>query len=39
MDTLVFANSLAAEAMKVADEIGTLAPGLEADVIVIDGDR
>jgi imidazolonepropionase-like amidohydrolase len=38
MDALVSANSLATEAMKVADEIGTLAPGLEADIIVIDGD-
>jgi imidazolonepropionase-like amidohydrolase len=24
--------------MKMADEIGTLAPGLEADIIAIDGD-
>jgi len=31
-------NSLALEAMKMADEIGTLAPGLEADIIAIDGD-
>ena len=38
MDALVSANSLAAEAMKMADEIGTLAPGLEADIIAIDGD-
>ena len=38
MDALVSANSLAAEAMKMADQIGTLAPGLEADVIALDGD-
>ena len=38
MDALVSANFLAAEAMKMADQIGTLAPGLEADIIAIDGD-
>jgi imidazolonepropionase-like amidohydrolase len=38
MDALVSANSLAAEAIKMADEIGALAPGLEADIIAIDGD-
>lgn len=38
MDALVSANSLAAEAMKMADQIGTLAPGLEADIIALDGD-
>jgi imidazolonepropionase-like amidohydrolase len=38
MDALVSANSLAAEAMDMADQIGALAPGLEADVIAIDGD-
>ena len=38
IDALVSANSLAAEAMKMSDEIGTLAPGLEADIIALDGD-
>jgi imidazolonepropionase-like amidohydrolase len=38
MDALVSANSLAAEAIKMADQIGTLAPGLEADIIALDGD-
>ena len=34
MDVLVSANSLAAEAMKMSDQIGTIAPGLEADHVV-----
>jgi len=38
MDALVSANSLAAEAIKMADQIGALAPGLEADIIALDGD-
>ena len=38
MDALVSANSLAAEAMKISEQIGTLAPGLEADIIALDGD-
>ena len=38
MDALVSANSLAAEAMKMSDRIGTLAPGFEADIIALDGD-
>ena len=38
MDALVSANSLAAEAMKMDDQIGALAPGLEADIIALDGD-
>ena len=38
MDALVSASSLAAEAMKMSDQIGTLAPGLEADIIALDGD-
>ena len=38
MDALVSANSLAAEAMQMSDQIGTLAPGLEADIIALDGD-
>jgi imidazolonepropionase-like amidohydrolase len=38
MDVLVSASSLAAEAMKMSDQIGRLAPGLEADIIALDGD-
>ena len=38
MDALVSANSVAAEAMKMDGQIGTLAPGLEADIIALDGD-
>lgn len=38
MDALVSANSLAAEAINMADQIGALTPGLEADIIALDGD-
>jgi len=38
MDVLVSANSLAAEAMGIADQIGALSPGLQADIIAVDGD-
>jgi len=38
MAALVSASSLAAEALGMADRIGTLAPGYEADIIAIDGD-
>jgi len=38
MDALVSANSLAAKAMNMSDQIGTLALGLEADIIALDGD-
>jgi len=38
MDALVSANSLAAEAIKMGDQVGSLAPGLEADIIALDGD-
>jgi len=38
MSALVSANSLAAEAMGLQDRIGSLAPGLEADIIALDGD-
>ena len=38
MVALVSANSLAAEAMKMSDQIGTLTPGLDADIIALDGD-
>ncbi len=35
---LVSANSLAAEALGLQDRIGSIAPGLEADIIALDGD-
>lgn len=38
MTAMVSANSLAAEAMGKSDQIGSIAPGLEADIIALDGD-
>ena len=38
MAAIVSANSLGAEAMGMADEIGSIAPGLQADIIALDGD-
>jgi len=35
---MVSANSLAAEAMGMADQIGSIAPGMQADIIALDGD-
>lgn len=35
---LVSANSLGAEALGMGDQIGRIAPGLEADIIALDGD-
>src|SRR5437879_13245840 len=35
---MVSANSLAAEAMRMSDQIGSIAPGLQADIIALDGD-
>jgi len=35
---MVSANSLAAEALRMGDQIGSIAPGLEADIIALDGD-
>jgi imidazolonepropionase-like amidohydrolase len=37
MAALVSANSLGAEAMGLADQIGSIAPGLQADIIALDG--
>ncbi len=38
MSAMVSANSLAAEAMRMAERIGSIAPGYEADIIALDGD-
>ena len=37
MTAMVSANSLGAEAMGLADQIGSIAPGLQADIIALDG--
>ncbi len=38
MAALVSANSLGAEALGMADQIGSIAPGLQADIIALQGD-
>ena len=38
MAAMVSANSLGAEAMGLSDQIGSIAPGLQADIIALDGD-
>jgi len=38
MTAMISANSLAAEALGMGDRIGSIAPGLQADIIAIDGD-
>jgi imidazolonepropionase-like amidohydrolase len=38
MAAMVSANSLAAEAVGMSDQIGSIAPGFEADIIALDGD-
>jgi imidazolonepropionase-like amidohydrolase len=38
MTAMISANSLGAEAMGMADQIGAIAPGLQADIIALDGD-
>jgi imidazolonepropionase-like amidohydrolase len=38
MAAMASAQSLAAEAVGMADQIGSLAPGLQADIIALDGD-
>ena len=38
MAAMVSANSLGAEALGMSDQIGTIAPGLQADIIALDGD-
>jgi imidazolonepropionase-like amidohydrolase len=38
MQAMVCANSIGAEAMNLGDQIGSIAPGLQADIIALDGD-
>lgn len=38
MDALLSANSVGAEALGMADQIGSIAPGWQADIIALDGD-
>lgn len=38
MAAMVSANSLGAEAFGMADQIGAISPGLQADIIALDGD-
>lgn len=38
MAAMISANSLAAEALGMQDQIGSIAPGLQADIIALDGD-
>jgi len=38
MAAMVSANSLGAEALGLGQEIGTIAPGMQADIIALDGD-
>jgi len=38
MTAMVSANSLAAEAMRMSDQIGAIAPALQADIIALNGD-
>ena len=38
MTAMVSANSLGAEALGMADQLGAIAPGLQADIIALDGD-
>jgi imidazolonepropionase-like amidohydrolase len=38
MTAMVSANSLGAQALGLADQIGSIAPGMQADLIALDGD-
>jgi imidazolonepropionase-like amidohydrolase len=38
MDAIVSATSMAAESLGMADRIGTIAPGFEADLVAVEGD-
>ena len=37
MDAIISATSQAAESIRMQDRIGTLAPGMEADIVAVDG--
>ncbi len=37
MDAIIAATSRAAESIRMQDKVGTLAPGMEADIIAVDG--
>ena len=38
MDAVTSATSLTAESMHLGDQIGTIAPGFQADIIAVQGD-
>jgi imidazolonepropionase-like amidohydrolase len=38
MQAMVDANARAAESLNMQNEIGTVAPGMQADIIAVDGD-
>jgi imidazolonepropionase-like amidohydrolase len=38
MAAMISANSLAAEALRLSDQIGSITPGLQADILALDGD-
>jgi imidazolonepropionase-like amidohydrolase len=38
MDAIVSATSLAAEALRLGDKIGSIMPGMAADIVAVDGD-
>ena len=38
MTAMISANSLAAEALRLSDQIGSITPGLQADIIALEGD-
>ena len=37
MDAIIAATSMAAESLNMKDQIGTIAPGMQADIIALDG--
>jgi len=39
MAAMASANSLGAEALGLGDQIGSIAPGFQADIIALDGDQ
>ena len=38
MEALISATSLSAESMRMGDQIGSIAPGMQADIVAFDGD-